>query len=257
MAAAVSALAGCASSTTASSSSSSSSPADSAASAQVLPASPDGATTTTQTPPKQVDASSYGISGLVAYDTAGYPSPGNPGPGTLAHDHVTGPVSYAVTPPVGGPHAPVWMNAGIYTAAVPSERAVHDMEHGAVWITYQPSLPADQVAELDALVDRQTEISEDGGEGSQPGQANRYVVMSPWADGTLPAPIVISSWGFQLRVTAPDDPRLQKFIDTFRHSDHSPEQGAPVDGVPTQTGGVAARDGGKVANPPGAAGDGM
>jgi hypothetical protein len=162
-------------------------------------------------------------------------------------------VVYAVTPPVGGQHAPIWMNAGVYTSPVPSERAVHDMEHGAVWITYDAALPADTVAALTAFVAKQSLIAESG-EGAPAGQANRYVVMSPWGGSpALPSPIVISSWGYQLRVQSPDDPRLQTFVDTFRASQtYSPEAGSPVDGVPVQTGGRAASNGGTVPNPEGA-----
>jgi hypothetical protein len=229
---------------------SASTPSASPTSDQVLPAPPAGGTVTTERPPRTVPPPA-GIPGLLAWDTAGYPGPGTPGPGTLEHDHVDGPVTYAVTPPVGGPHAPVWMNAGVYTAPVPSERAVHDLEHGAVWITYDPRLPADEVAALTAFVAKQTLIAETG-EGTPAGQSNRYVVMSPWADSGLPSPIVISSWGYQLRVTSPTDPRLQRFVDTFRGSaTYSPEQGSPVDGVPIGTGGRAASNGGTVANPEG------
>jgi len=220
---------------------------------QILPARPPAASTTTQNPPAPVTPPP-GISGLLAWDTAGYPGPGSPGAGTLAHDHVDGTVVYAVTPPVGGPHAAIWMNAGVYTAAVPSERAVHDLEHGAVWITYDPTLPADQVAALTAFVARQSLIPESGG-GAPSGQSNRYVVLSPWDGSDLPSPIVISSWGYQLRVTSPTDPRLQMFVDTFRASKtYSPEAGSPVDGVPTGTGGRAASSGGTLANPDGLAG---
>jgi len=225
----------------------------SSASAQILPAPVAGTAVTTQTPPRRVTPPDVGIAGLLAWDTAGYPGPGTPGPGTLSHDHVDGPVVYAVTPPVGGQHAPIWANAGVYTAPITTERGVHVLEHGGVWITYVPTLPADQVSALTALVAKQSLIAETG-EGSPAGQANRYVLMSPWASADLPAPIVISSWGYQLQVQSPDDPRLQKFIDTFRVSKtYSPEYGSPVDGVPVETGGRAASNGGAVANPPGTA----
>jgi hypothetical protein len=235
------------------SSTSTSTSATSTATDQILPASPAGTTTTTQTAPKPVTPPA-GIDGLLAWDTAGYPGPGTPGPGTLAHDHVDGPVTYAVLPPVGGPHAPIWMNAGVYTAPVPNERAVHDLEHGAVWITYDPKLPADQVATLTAFVAKQSMIAESG-EGSPAGQANRYVVLSPWATSDLPSPIVISSWGYQLHVSDPTDSRLQAFVDTFRASTtYSPEAGSPVDGIPIGTGGRAASNGGAVPNPDGVVG---
>ncbi len=220
---------------------------------QILPAPVTGTAVTSQTVPAKVTAPDVGIDGLLAWDTAGYPGPGTPGPGTLSHDHVDGPVTYAVVPPVGGQHSPIWVNAGVYTAPVTTERGVHVMEHGGVWITYSSTLPADQVAALTAFVAKQSMIAESGG-GSPAGQANRYVLMSPWATPDLPAPIVISSWGYQVQVQTPDDPRLQKFVDTFRVSrTYSPEYGSPVDGVPVETGGRAASNGGAVANPPGKA----
>jgi hypothetical protein len=206
--------------------------------AQVVPSTPTGATTT-QTKPAQIK-NPTDIKGVIAYDTGGYPGSGQPGPSALAHDHVPGPVSYAVTPPVGGPHNPVWMNAGVYTKPIPSERAVHNLEHGAVWVTYRPDLPASQVDRLVALFKNQSMIAEPGDNG----RSNRFMDLSPWSDNDLPAPIVISSWGYQLKVQSADDPRLQEFIDTFRHNPkYTPEYGAAVDGVPVQTGGSPALNG--------------
>ena len=68
----------------------------------------------------------------------------------LARNHTTQPVTYTQNPPIGGPHSPQWLTCGVYTTPVPNENAVHDLEHGAVWITYQPSLPAAQVAIIQA-----------------------------------------------------------------------------------------------------------
>jgi hypothetical protein len=193
-----------------------------------------------------------GISGVLAWDTTGWPGDGSDHTGALEHDHVTTPVKYAVLPPVGGPHNPVWMNAGVYTKPVPTERAVHNLEHGAVWITYNPSLPASEVKTLTAFVTKQTLIPEPASEVGFSGESNRYMDLTPWTSNSLPSPIVISSWGHQLRVTSPTDPRLQKFVDTFRYQKkYSPEYGGPVDGVPIQSGGRAALDGGTKANPPG------
>jgi len=219
------------------------------ASGQVVPAAVTGGSPLLQQKPKQVTAPA-GIAGLLAWDTSGYGAQ-TPPAGALQHDHVPGPVDYAVVPPVGGPHNAVWLNAGVYTEPVPGERAVHDLEHGAVWITYRPGLSAADVTALTAFVTRQSLVDE----RTQPGQSNRYVVMSPWADDSLPAPVVISAWGYQLRVQGPGDPRLQAFVDTFRHSEkYSPEYGSPVDGVPVLTGGRPASDGSTLPNPAGAVG---
>src|SRR4051794_4886664 len=59
----------------------------------------------------------------------------------LSRDHVQGTVNSPQVPPVGGAHAAVWLNCGIYDQPVPNENAVHSMEHGAAWFTYQPDLP--------------------------------------------------------------------------------------------------------------------
>jgi hypothetical protein len=217
---------------------------------QIIPAASTGATTTqaAATPVKNTS----GIRGVLAFDTTGWPGDGSDHKGALEHNHVTGPVTYSVLPPVGGPHNPVWMNAGVYTKPVPTERAVHNLEHGAVWITYDPKLPAADIKKLTAFVTKQSLIAEPASEVGFSGESNRYIDLTPWASNTLPSPIVISSWGYQLRVTSPTDPRLQTFVDTFRNKQkYSPEFGGPVDGVPIQSGGRAALDGGTKANPAG------
>jgi Protein of unknown function (DUF3105) len=190
-------------------------------SAEVMPPAVTGQTTAEA--PAATVANTTGISGVVAYDTNGYPGKAGPANQALPHDHVTGPVRYSVTPPVGGHHNAEWMNCGVYDKPVPSERAVHNLEHGAVWITYQPSLPQSQVSQLRSFFARQTKLNP-GGQG-----ASRYVDLTPFPG--LPSPVVISSWGFQLRLTSPADPRLQQFVDKFRASQtYTPEYGSPCTG---------------------------
>lgn len=230
----------------------SSAPDSPAGTAQIVPSTPTGKTTV-QRPPKRVP-NTTGVPGVLAWDTQGWPGDGTDHPGALEHDHVDGPVQYTIAPPVGGPHNGIWMNAGVYTAPVPAERAVHNMEHGAVWITYDPDLPASQVAALTAFVTKQSMIPESQQADGIANDANRYVDLSPWPTNTLPSKIVLSAWGHQLRVTSPADPRMQQFVDTFRHSPkYSPEYGAAVDGIPIQTGGRPALDGSRQPNPPGTA----
>ena len=127
----------------------------------------------------------------------------------LSHEHVEGDVAYPQTPPVGGPHAPIWQNCGFYDRPVGDEHAVHSLEHGAVWITYRPDLAADQVAILERRAER-----------------NEYVLISPYPD--LPAPVVASAWGKQLRLERADDRRLTRFVRAY--AGNGPEPGAPCDG---------------------------
>jgi Protein of unknown function (DUF3105) len=191
---------------------------NSSASAEVIPPGVSG-TPTAQAAAHQVPNTS-GIPGVVEYVTTGWPETSHNGPAAqaLAHDHVTAPVTYSASPPVGGQHNATWMNCGIYDKPVPSERAVHNLEHGAVWITYRPSLPQSEVNQLRAFVQRQTMVS------STEGAPSRYMDLTPYPE--LPSPIVISSWGFQLKISSPADSRLQQFVNTFRASPrYTPEYG--------------------------------
>lgn len=227
----------------------------SSSSSQILPSTPTGATTTQGAVHRATDTS--GISGVLAWDTGDWPGAGtSTASGILEHQHVPGPVTYSITPPVGGPHNAVWMNAGIYTKPVPDERAVHNLEHGAVWITYRPDLSASDVQKLDQFVLKQSLIDESAATQIA-GQKSHYMDLSPWTSNALPSPIVLSAWGHQLQVSSPTDPRMQKFVDTFRNSQkYSPEFGSPVDGVPVQTGGRPSAGGATEPNPPGTASSG-
>ena len=123
-------------------------------------------------------------------------------------DHLEGAIRYPQTPPVGGNHAPVWQNCGYYAAPIPSEPAVHSLEHGAVWVTYRPDLPSTQVETLRRLASHQT-----------------FVLVSPFEG--LPAPVVTSAWGVQLSLDSVEDSRLQQFVRRYRQGDQTPEPGAP------------------------------
>lgn len=129
----------------------------------------------------------------------------------LSRRHTTAYVTYPQVPPVGGPHAPLPLNCGVYPTPVPEENAVHSLEHGAVWITYQPDLPADQVSTLRVLVHRRG-----------------HLLLSPFPD--LPAPVVASAWGRQLRLDSAFDPRLKRFIRVYRKGPQTPERDAPCSG---------------------------
>jgi hypothetical protein len=194
------------------------------ASAEVIPPGVGGGAAIVQAAAHQVPDAA-GIPGVTGYVTTGWPAASRNGPAgqALAHAHVTRPVTYSVTPPVGGQHNAVWMNCGIYSKPVPNERAVHNMEHGAVWITYRPSLPQSQVDQLRAFAAKQTMVP------STEGAPSRYMDLTPYPG--LPSPIVISSWGFQLKVSSPADPRLQQFVNTFRASaKYTPEYGGACTG---------------------------
>ena len=126
-------------------------------------------------------------------------------------DHVTTPVQYSESPPVGGPHDPNWADCTgtVYDVDIRHENAVHSLEHGAVWITYNPDdLSAADIAKLAELVD---------------GESGR--LLSPYAG--LDSPISLQSWNHQLKVDSVGDKRIKQFADFLtRNGDFFPEVGA-------------------------------
>lgn len=122
--------------------------------------------------------------------------------------HSTSDLDYAILPPPGGPHNPAWQNCGIYLEPVVTEQAVHSLEHGAVWITYQPDLDEAEVELLRQLV-----------------RGHTHLLLSPYANQA--EPIVASAWGIQLRVDSADDARLVQFIQKYENGPQTPEPGAP------------------------------
>jgi hypothetical protein len=160
----------------------------------------------------------------------------------LSQEHVAvgETVDYPQIPPVGGTHWEAWQDCGVYDEPIRSEAAVHSMEHGAVWITYRPDLPDGDVEELEDFFRRQPLVVVTV-KGVRRDTNERYILMSPFPG--LPAPIVISSWAHQLRLDSPDDPRLQRYVDTFRVSEkYSPEYGPTCKGQPEPIGGRPAFD---------------
>ncbi|MEQ4716555.1 DUF3105 domain-containing protein [Nonomuraea sp. B19D2] len=128
--------------------------------------------------------------------------------------HVWNAVKYKETPPVGGEHNNYWQMCSIYDKPIHSEHAVHSLEHGAVWITYRPDLPK-------AQVDKLKEVATSTGQQD-------YMLVSPYPG--LPSPVVVSSWGHQLKLNDPADPKLSAFIKKFQNGPDTPELGATCGG---------------------------
>ena len=132
----------------------------------------------------------------------------------LTRNHLASPGPFAQNPPVGGDHSPNFVNCGTYTQPIDDGRAVHSLEHGAVWVTYGPSLPNAEVQALTAQA-----------------KAQKYELLSPRAG--LPSPIVASAWGLQLQVSDASDLRLAAFLHKYQQGPQTPEPGAACSGAPT------------------------
>lgn len=115
---------------------------------------------------------------------------------------------YDGVPPTGGPHAPVWQNCGIYRTPIAITNAIHSMEHGAVWITFDAALDATELSALENIA------------GGDP-----FILMSPYPDQG--SSVVLTTWDRQLQLERVDDLRIKEFID--RYQQRAPET-APCSG---------------------------
>ena len=123
-----------------------------------------------------------------------------------APEHVEGDIHDEGEIPAGGAHSAVWQNCGFYDAPILSENAVHSLEHGALWIAYDPNLEAIEIDRLRSLL--------------QPGEK---VLISPVPN--QPAPVIATAWANQLELSTSDDGRLEQFVNEFERSPEAPEPG--------------------------------
>jgi hypothetical protein len=157
--------------------------------------------------------------------TASDPDPSKRIPGVVTatytgsvHVLPTERVAYDKTPPFGGPHDQTWATCTgiVYPTAVRTENMVHALEHGAVWIAYNPQqITGDALNLLSVRA-----------------KGKPYTMMSPYPG--LDKPISLQSWGHQLKLDDASDPRIDEFIAALRSNPNGvyPEVGASCDAVP-------------------------
>ncbi len=130
----------------------------------------------------------------------------------LRSDHIEDDekVDYDPAPPPGGPHDAVWLACGVYAEPVRDENAVHALEHGTVWLTYDPDELSDgDVEELAA------QLPEEGILSPYPGQDAR---------------VMVTVWGRQLDLGSPGDDRLGLFLEEYGDGHTAPEPMASCEG---------------------------
>ncbi len=100
--------------------------------------------------------------------------------------------AYNSNPPTSGPHAgPVpW---GFSAEEIPDENAIHNLEHGGIWISYK-NIDDDSIATLENIAKRNS----------------ASVIVSPREanDST----IAVTSWGRVLKLDAVDEDAINEFI---------------------------------------------
>lgn len=111
------------------------------------------------------------------------------------------PISYNSTPAVGGPHWPSVQPWGLSPAAIPDERAVHNLEHGGVVVSYNLIAQSD----LDRLRLLLQTYPRD-----RYGQVK--LVIRPY-ELISPGTFVLAAWGWKQSFSTYDDAAVRAFLD--------------------------------------------
>ena len=116
----------------------------------------------------------------------------------ITAEHVTTAVDYQgySNPPTYGPHHGFQLDAsnnsitprptGVYSTEQPDEDLVHNLEHGHVWISYNPSLVSG------SFLNTLTQLVEDGG-------SDTGVILTPRSGND--SAIAVASWGHLLTIS--------------------------------------------------------
>lgn len=150
------------------------------------------------------NANRPGMGAVITYDELDDPSD------DLGRNHVADAVQYQQNPPAGGDHNRTWLNCGIYEEPVPNWHAVHSLEHGAIWLTYQPGISDADLGQLRDLASQE------------------FMILSP--NEGQEYPIMATAWGRQLGLESASDTRIEQFIRDWRQGPQTPEPGAACTG---------------------------
>lgn len=132
-------------------------------------------------------------------------------------------IDYGTKPPSSGDHYPVWGAYKTYTSAIPEGFWVHDLEHGAVVLTYNCAVGqggasecAGEVAAAQQMIDS---LPQDPACVELAENVLRRVVMTP--DPKLDVRFAASAWGWTLRANCFDATVFRAFA--MAHYDMGPE----------------------------------
>lgn len=141
-------------------------------------------------------------------------------------------VEYNSNPPACGDHWPEPAAWGAYPTPLPDEQAVHNLEHGGIWISHK-LLPPQTVTELEAIA----------------AEFPQAVILSPRPEND--APIALASWCRVEELDSVDEGRIRAFISANINQSPEPlasfEEPAVRAGAPFPDFGVTDVDGRTVA----------
>lgn len=110
---------------------------------------------------------------------------------------------YNSNPPTSGPHYVQPAEWGVYPSPLKDEQAVHNLEHGGIWISYK---------DIDDQTKEQLETIAKANSGS--------VILSPRPDGE--AKISLASWTRLEKLDSYDEGKILEFIKSNKNKSPEP-----------------------------------
>jgi hypothetical protein len=134
-----------------------------------------------------------------------------------AHATECGLVSYGTKPPSSGNHYPIWAAYQQYTVALPEGYWVHNLEHGAVVMSY--NCPDGCPDDVEAAGKMMSAFPDDPLCAELGGPVRHRLILTP--DPALDVRFAASSWGWTLRANCFDADAFNAFA--TQHYGQGPE----------------------------------
>lgn len=108
---------------------------------------------------------------------------------------------YNSNPPTSGPHFELPAKWGIYKEELPDETLIHNLEHGGIWISYQPDIEEELRKKLEHFYDKW----------------GAKIIVTPRAKNDTD--VALAAWMRLETFSAGDysDERVEQFIKAFRN----------------------------------------
>lgn len=111
---------------------------------------------------------------------------------------------YNSNPPTSGWHYANSAPWGVYDRELPDEQLIHNLEHGGIWISYQPALDGESVEKLREITRRY----------------RSKVILTPRAKNDTK--MALAAWGRLDTLDTVEEKRIVAFINSFK--DQGPER---------------------------------